>query len=45
MLEGFVVTTEGTPCINSFPSATKVVFGWESIHKCIKVALLAESKI
>ena len=35
-LEGFFVTTEGALLINSFFLATKVVFGWESIKKCIK---------
>ena len=36
MLEGFFVTTEGALSVNSFPPTTKVVFGWESIQKCIK---------
>ena len=36
MLKGFVIATEAAISINSFPSAPKVVFGWESIKKCIK---------
>ena len=36
MLEGFFVTTGGALGINSFPPVTKIVFGWESIKKCIK---------
>ena len=36
MLEGFFVTSKGALGIDSFPPATKVVFGWKSIKKYIK---------